>query len=76
MKRGFVNTVAKFRSAWPALTVGASSERRGSLKNNSTAKNITKTLSAAARKTFSTRMCWCTYEAMYGPAAPPIFTRV
>src|SRR5450432_257621 len=70
MNLGLLNTVMKFRNAAPALAVGTSSERRGSLNSSSTAKNIRNTLSAATRNTLSTRRCWCTQEATYGPAAP------
>ena len=76
MKRGFVITVNKFRAVSARLAAWTSPERRGSLKNKSTAKNINSTLSAETRKTFSTPRCRCAHDAMYGPAAPPIFTSV
>src|ERR1700730_3732696 len=76
MNRGLERTIAKFLAAWARLTVCASPERLGSLKNNSTAKNIRNTLNAATRNTFSTLRCWCTQEATYGPAALPTFTKV
>ena len=63
MNRGLEMTVQKFLADWDRLTVCVSPERRGSLNNNRTAKNMANTLSAATRNTFSTRMCWCTQEA-------------
>ena len=64
MNCGLPSTIAKFRNAAPALAVCTSLDRRGSLNSNKTAKNISNTLNAATRKTLSTRMCWCTHEAM------------
>ena len=75
-KRQFPNTVRKLRPTWPKLAVGCSPERRGSRKKISTPMNIRKTLSAARRNTFSTRMRECTQPARNGPAVLPIFTMV
>src|SRR5260370_9443003 len=71
MNLGFVTTVMKFRPTSARLAACPSPERRGSLKNSSTAKNIKKTLSAETRKTFSTPTCRCAHEATTGPAVPP-----
>ena len=57
MNLGLESTVRKFFPVWARVGGGASPSLRGSLKRISTAKNITNTLTAATRKTFSTLMC-------------------
>ena len=58
MNLGLVNTVPKLRAACASDAVWVSGARLGSRKKISTPTNITKTLSAATRKTFSTLIRW------------------
>src|SRR5215472_2024786 len=76
MNFGFESTVRKLRPTCAIEGGGASFALRGSRKKNSTRKNIANTLTEATAKTFSTPRCSCAQPATYGPAVPPMLTRV
>ena len=75
-ERPFLTTIPKLRITSTAEGIVSPSARRGSLKKMSTAISIRKTLTAAMRKTFSTRMWLWIHPARNGPMVLPMFTMV